>query len=428
MFKNIFSTILTRLFTAALTLVIVIINARQLGAENLGTIGLIMLSVTIIQLFNNFVGGGALIYMTPRVGVFRLFIPSLAWIFPMTILISLLLSLIGSFSPRLEIIPSGYLPEVMALALMVSLTSMNFMLILGLEKVRVYNVISLIQILVLLGLLCCFIFLFHIQDVMAWFWAIFSSYVLVFAISLKQILPALKIIPLKGMKSLLKEILKFGSYIQFANIFQQLNYRLSYYIIDFFSGRAALGVFSVGVQISEGVWLIPRSIGMVQYARISNEMDPEYAKRVTLSLAKITWLLTLLVMILLILIPGFLFQLIFGEEFRQIRPVIASLGVGIITLSVSMVFSQFFSGVNRPYHNTISSAIGLIFTLVSGLLLIPGWGIIGAGITASLSYTAATLYQFIVFSRVSRLKARDFLIRKPEVLLLIGELKKVVNK
>ena len=305
---------------------------------------------------------------------------------------------------------------------------MNFMLILGLEKVRVYNVISLIQILVLLGLLCCFIFLFHIQDVMAWFWAIFSSYVLVFAISLKQILPALKIIPLKGMKPLLKEILKFGSYIQFANIFQQLNYRLSYYIIDFFSGRAALGVFSVGVQISEGVWLIPRSIGMVQYARISNEMDPEYAKRVTLSLAKITWLLTLLVMILLILIPGFLFQLIFGEEFRQIRPVIASLGVGIITLSVSMVFSQFFSGVNRPYHNTISSAIGLIFTLVSGLLLIPGWGIIGAGITASLSYTAATLYQFIVFSRVSCLKARDFLIRKPEVLLLIGELKKVVNK
>lgn len=427
MFKNIITTIFTRIFTAALTLIIVVINARQLGAGNLGTISLIILAVTIIQLVNNFVAGGALIYMTPRVGVFRLIIPAVVWTFTSTLIVSFFLFALGSFSYKLEIIPEGYFFEVLSLALVISLASMTLNFLLGLEKVTAFNLISILHIILALACLCSFIFLFHNHSVMAYYWALFISHSLAFIIGLSYILPSVEIVPLGGMKQLLKEIFRFGSYIQVANLFQQLNYRLSYYIIDFFSGRLALGVFSVGVQVSEGVWLIPRSIGMVQYARISNQMDPLYANRLTLTLAKITWVVTSLAMIVLLLIPGFFFQFVFGSEFSQIRPVIVSLGVGIITLSVSMVFSQFFSGINRPYHNTLSSAIGLIFTLGAGLLLIPHWGIVGAGIAASISYTAATAYQFIVFSRLSQLKIKDFMIRKNEVKLLISELKKITR-
>lgn len=427
MFKNILSTIFTRLFTAAVTLLIVVINARQLGAGNLGTISLIILAVTIIQLFNNFVAGGALIYMTPRAGIFRLIIPAVVWTVSCTLIISFFLWSLGSFSEKLDIIPKGYFYEVISLALIISLSSMTLNFLLGLEKVIAFNLISIVHITLTLACLCSFIFIFHNHSVMAYYWALFISHSLVFLIGLFNILPSVKIVPLAGMKQLIKEIFRFGFYIQVANFFQQLNYRLSYYIIDFFSGRLALGVFSVGVQVSEGVWLIPRSIGMVQYARISNQMDPLYANRLTLTLAKITWVVTLLAMVVILLIPGIFFQLVFGAEFSQIRPVIASLGVGIITLSVSMVFSQFFSGINRPYHNTVSSAIGLVFTLGAGLFLIPRWGIIGAGITASISYTVATAYQFIVFMNVSHLKARDFLIRESEVQLLISELKSLIR-
>jgi len=423
MFKNIIGTIITRVFIAVFTLLIVVINARQLGAGNLGTISLIMLAVTIIQLFNNFVGGGALVFLTPRVGVYRLIIPAFVWTCLVTILVAALLLFLGSFSHKLEIIPAGFFPEVVLLAFIISMSSMNFMLLIGLEKVKAYNMIGLIQIITLFLSLMGFVFLFHNKTVTSYIWAVFISYALVFMISLGRILPYVKRVPLTGMKQLLKDILRFGTYVQFANIFQQLNYRLSYYIVDFFTGRMALGILSVGVQVSEGLWLIPRSIGMVQYSRISNEKDPQYAKRLTLTLAKITWIVTFVAMIILLLIPGFLFQWVFGKAFDQIRPVIASMGVGILTLSISMIFSQFFSGTNKPYHNTISSAIGLVFTLGFGLLLIPVWGIIGAGITASISYTSATLYQFIVFCRISRLKAKDFIIRKSEIRLFIREMK-----
>jgi Na+-driven multidrug efflux pump len=59
------------------------------------------------------------------------------------------------------------------------------------------------------------------------------------------------------------------------------------------------------------------------------------------------------------------------------------------------------------------------------LLLIPKYGMVGAGVSASFSYTFATLYQFIVFSRMTKLRLRDFLISRAEIRLLYGEIKKI---
>jgi len=229
------------------------------------------------------------------------------------------------------------------------------------------------------------------------------------------------------MKLLCREVLRFGTYVQFANIFQQLNYRLSYYFVDFFLGRASLGVFTIGVQLSEALWLIPRSIGMVQITRISNERDQLYATRLTLILLKISWILTLVLLIILLLIPNAFFQLVFGPEFSQVKIVIATLGLGIVTLSISIILSQFFSGINRPYHNTISSAIGLLLTVGLGFFMIPRFGLIGAGITSAASYIATTIYQFVVFSRMSKFSASDLFLKRSELRLLFNEMKSILK-
>ena len=76
----------------------------------------------------------------------------------------------------------------------------------------------------------------------------------------------------------------------------------------------------------------------------------------------------------------------------------------------------------------ISSAIGLIFTVVLGFLLIPRFGIIGASITASISYTASMIYQFIIFSRMSHLGIKDFILTKGEIKLLVSETRNFLNR
>ncbi|MDP1624041.1 MAG: polysaccharide biosynthesis C-terminal domain-containing protein [Bacteroidales bacterium] len=427
MFKKIIGTIGTRALTAVLAFITWTLNAQYLGPENVGTISLIIFSVAIIQLFTNFIAGAALIYLTPRTGIYKLFIPAYIWSLTVTLLAAGGLQVLGTMFPILEIIPAGYFLPVMFLALVMSLTTANYMLLLGLERVKSYNIISLVQIVILFLILLLMLFGVRLLDVMAYYWAIFISYLIAMVFGLFVLIPSLKKVPLTNMKALLLEILRFGSYVQFANIFQTMNYRLSLKFVDYFIGRGAVGVLALGMQLAEGMWLISRSIATVQYSRLSNEMNYDYSVRLTLTLAKISWVVTGFAMLIVLAIPNSVFITIFTAGFEDVKMVIASLALGIVALSVSMIFSGFFSSINKPYHNTVSSATGLIFTIGLGLWLIPAYGIMGAGISATVSYSFVTLYQFIVFSSMTKLTARDFLLTRKEISLLYREIKKAVT-
>jgi len=226
MFRNILGTIGIRAINALLTLFIIVLNARCLGAEGVGTISLIILAVTIIQLLTNLIGGSAVIYMTPRVGVYRLLLPAYMWSILISFAGAFSMELIGQLIPSVEIIPNGYLMEVLVLTLVVSLTSVHFMLILGLEKISTFNWVNLIQITALILILIVFYFINDYRNVMAYFWAYFISYLLTYLITLIRLIPHVKPVPLNGLSKIIKDLLRFGTYVQVANIFQQLNYRL----------------------------------------------------------------------------------------------------------------------------------------------------------------------------------------------------------
>jgi O-antigen/teichoic acid export membrane protein len=427
MFRKIIGTIGTRALTAVLAFTTWILNANYLDPEKVGTISLMIFSVAIIQLFTNFVAGAALIYLTPRTGIYKLFIPAYTWSFIITFLAAVLMELLAGIFPVLEVIPAGYFIPVLCLAWVMSFASANYMLLLGLERVKSYNLISLVQAVVLFLILLLMLFGIRLFDVMAYYWAIFLSYCLAMLMGIIVLYPSFKKVPLTGMKELVKEILRFGTYVQFANIFQTMNYRLSLKFVDHYTGRGAVGILSLGLQLAEGLWLISRSIATVQYSRLSNAMNYDYSVRLTLTLAKITWVVTGFAMLILLAVPKSVFEAIFTARFGDVKMVIASLAIGIVTLSVSMIFSGFFSSINKPYHNTISSAIGLIFTVGVGLLLVPRYGIMGAGISATISYSFLTLYQFIIFSRMTKLRIRDFMLTRAEINLLFGELKKIAG-
>lgn len=416
MIRNIITTIRTRVLIAVGTLVIVTLNARFLGAANVGTISLIILSITIVQTVNNFVGGGALVYLVPRTELFNLFIPAYLWAIITSFLVVIIIHLIG-------LIPTGYFVHVMFLSLLLSLSSINCLILLGKERIKAYNNINLLQLLLLLGFLLLFLFIGKRRDVMIYLYSLYISNIFVFLSGLFLVFPYLKFQALKGIFPVVKEIFRFGTVMNIGNIFQLFNYRLSYYFMETFLGRASVGIYSVGAQLAEGIWIISRSISIVQYSRISNADDKNYSIRLTLNLIKVTSVITLLSLIILLVLPTYFFGVLFGKEFAGIKIVMLALAVGILMLSISIILSSFFSGIGKPVHNAIGSGIGLIFTVVLGLLFIPRMGIMGAGLVASITYSVATLYQFIVFFRYAKLKATDFLLKKEELLMIKNEFK-----
>lgn len=416
MIRKIISTTASRLVIALLNLAIIWLLARKLGAEGVGTVSLVVLGISIIQMVSALVGGSALVYMVPRHPLMQLLMPAWIWAVVVSAAGSLLL---GWFS----LVPHEYMLDLFWISLLQSYFSINQNVLLGKEKVFQFNLLAVLQVMLVLASLLVLFGGFHLFSVSAYIIALYISFGSVFLISYLLIY---RYTSLSGWwnRAIFRDTFRFGGYLQAASFMQLFNYRLSYYIIEKYFDRATLGVFSIGVQISESVWIISKSIAMVQYARIANSTDEAYAHRLTSDFIKITGLITVAILAVLLVLPAQFFVLIFKAGFSNVTEVILSLSPGILAVALSLMLSHYFSGSGKPWHNTISSGIGLIFTVGLGFTLIPVYGISGAGLTASAAYMAGMLYQLFIFIRRSPNGWRCLQLKQSDFAGLLTELRK----
>lgn len=401
MLKKIFTTTATRILTSIASLGTVTVAARALGAEGMGTISLFILGISMIQMLIAWFGGSVLVYMSGKHPLIQLLVPAWIW--------ALVFSAGGSlFLTLFNLAPAEFSFDLFTISFLQSVFAINQNIQIGKEKILQYNLAAISQSVVMLTALAILIWISPDPQPKAYIQAMYVSFsvaaLLSFSGIYKQITPASVF-----NKQVIKEVFRFGGYVQTAGILQLFNYRLSYYLIEKFFDRATLGVFSIGVQISESVWIISKSIALVQYSRISNSNDNSYNVRITLEFIRFTAVFTLTVLLLLLLLPGDFFIFIFRSEFGNISEVILSISAGIFSVAISLMFSHYFSGSGKPWHNTISSGIGLIFTVSLGLILIPKLGITGAGLTSSIAYSAGMIYQLIVFKYMTKTGLLNFI-------------------
>ncbi len=420
MFRNIIGTIGSKLLLALMSFLIVTISTNNLGPEGYGYISLIMLGITMVHMVNNFVGGPALIYLIPRYRLFKLFVPSYLWAFISSVSVTFLLY---SF----DLIPQGSGIHIMCLSFFCSINSINQVVLLGKEKIKKYNQVTLVQLASMLLSLAIFFLVLKQKNIEAYIYSLYIQYLAGFILGYLYIHKDICKPSDHNNSGFVKDIIKYGTITQTGNIIQLLNYRLSFYIIDSYAGKAVLGAYNAGVQLAEGLWLIGKSLALIQYSKISNVKDKLFAKDFSIQLLKINVLCTLMLIIPVFLLPTSLFQFIFGEKFTQVKEVFIYLSPGIVAMAGSIIFSHYFSGLGKIYINTIASSIGLIFTLIAGFVLIPRMGLYGAAITASMSYVAIVTFQFILFLNMSKTKARELLINKKDKDLALQKLREIYH-
>ena len=420
MVKKIIGTAATRIINAIIMLMVLFVATKNLGAEIYGTVTLIILAVTIIHLIHNFVGGSAVVYFVPRTNIFHVYLPAVLWAFISALAGAYILDLIGK-------IPEGFTWHVMILALLHSLTTLNQNVMLGKERIQHFNLVSVLQFAVLLGTLAYLIFIGGEKQVLTYVKALYMGYGSAFLLSTILIYKFINFSELNSGGKIVSRVLNYGWKAQLANVLQFFNYRLNFYILESFFNRAILGVFSAGVQLSEGMWIIGKSVGMVQFSRTANSSDKNYVRRLNINLVKLTFTLTLIILVIVLLIPADVFVTLFGEEFARVKTVILSLAPGILVVPCSMLFSAYFSGTGKPHISTIGSGVGLVATLIIGFSIIPVYGLVAAGITASATYVMVGIYLFTRFLKISGSKPKEFLFKKSDWNFLIKEMQKAWN-
>jgi len=103
---------------------------------------------------------------------------------------------------------------------------------------------------------------------------------------------------------------------QAGNIVQTLNYRLDSYLVLLFVNAAGVGLYAVGVALSEGLWLAANSIAIVLIPKLASS-DPEYAAKTTPLVCRNTMLATALAAGGLAAVSPLAVPFLFGNDFRD---------------------------------------------------------------------------------------------------------------
>lgn len=410
MLKKILGTISTRYLIALLNLALIFINAKVLGIEGVGWVGILMASINIAVIFNSILCGNTIVYFMNRYSMRAIFVPSYLWTF------------IGSAGACLFMFATGLLPQAYAwdiylLSIINSLVTANARFLLGKDHIKGFNLTHIFQ-----GGLLFFVvlYLYYVadrQEVQSYVSALYVTNGTAFAVSLFLLIPSLReewssssAVSPKSMIELLKEMFRYGLWSGADNLAEVCTTRLNYFLIQRLAGMGSVGLLDAGTKISESVWHISRSVSYIEYSSIARTPQPEEQRQITLKLFKLTLCAMSLVMFCIVCIPEWVYtDYLFNAQFEGMRKVIIGLSVGIITLGCNSIIGHYFIGSGKIRYSAFSSIVGLITLALSGSLLIPIAGVVGSAISTSIAFTAMLVFSLTLFMRQTHTRLSELL-------------------
>ena len=406
MFKQILNTFFTKILSGIFNLVIVIIISNYLGADGKGLQGIVLTTISVIVIITGIIGPGGLTYLLPRIPFPLLIIPSYIWAFIMVVLMWVGLLLIN-------IIPNEYILHVVLLSLISSVRGINNSILHAKKKIQKVNFVSIFQIIITLLVIIYLIIYKEILSVESYVIGLYFGFgvsmLISFVYTWKEYINSSYIFPFYKYLIGIKKHFKYGGYNQLDVLAQVLSFRLAYYFLNYYADTSQVGIYSNAVSIIESVWIISRSIAYVQHSRIVNSRDKSYSSYLTLDFIKLSGFFAFMAIVVLVFIPAEFYQFVFGNEFGDMRMAILALSPGILFFSISFIISSYFSGTGKHYINSISSIVGLIVIVLSSLILIPLYGIVGAGLAASLSYFSTTMIKIINFCKIAEVTTKQMI-------------------
>ena len=387
MIRKILHTIFTKFSSAGLGFLTIILISQILGVEAKGEQAIMVYNINLLLMLFTLIGNSTLIYLTPRKDFSNLIIPSFLWIVITAILVSL-------FFPNICVL----------IAVLAAISEINQFLLLGKQKISQANILKLIYPLVSFSYILILWLLNRFDSVEDFITAMLIAYIVSFfygIFALRDEYKNIKLISKQELTSSFKTLFSLGVTKQIGYIAQSMNYRLCFYFLGFYCGETLVGIYSNAVSLSEAVMLFGSSLALVQYSSLSNNEDDSSSKQFSWKMSKINGIFTALALLVLCLLPSEVYSFVFGKGFEEISQAIRILSIGVLPLSIASNFTQYFYAKGNFKISTFASIIGLVITIIAGLILIPKYQLQGAALAATLSYftTFAIEFYFFVFRK-----------------------------
>lgn len=400
-------TFLSRFFILFLSFGLVIFTTNIWGSEGKGLISIVIANAAIISFFSGIFAGGSSSYFATRFKVEEI----MPWSYLWAIIIGVAMPFIFSFAN----IQGDYLFYLIGISVFSALLATNVSLFIGKKDIKRYNIYTVLQQLLHVVFLLIIFFILKITDVTTYFSAQILCLGTLFCTSLWHVMKNIQFKEIRFSKDVFISMFEYGWKTQLSAFIQFLNYRLSFYFLEYYEGLAVVGIFSVGITFAEAIWTITRSMAVVLYSEVINSKSREESIQKTKNAVKITLWITVIFLAAVLIIPDNMYSWIFGEDFGQTRKIVFFLSMGILAIATSDMVGHYFSGIRQLNILNIKSLVGLFFTVILSIVIIPTWGILGACMVTTVSYIASATLLFYKFYKNTDFKLKYYIVTKNEI-------------
>jgi O-antigen/teichoic acid export membrane protein len=215
----------------------------------------------------------------------------------------------------------------------------------------------------------------------------------------------------------IRSLLSYGIKAHLVLLVAFLSYRASLYILRYYHTDAAVGQFSIALNVSEVLLFVPNSFGLVLFSKAASSRT-EDADALTPIASRNVFLLTFIAAVALGLTAPVLVPLLFGKAFApSVLPFLILLP-GVVVFSIYRMLSYDIVARGHPLRVSATAAAGLACNIGVCFLLVPSMGAAGAAWGNVAGYVMSSIIVTILFIHLTGTRLRDILLfRRSDVRL-----------
>lgn len=388
MIRKLAHTALSKGTVAIINFFILLISSRYLGPVSRGEIGIFLLNIAIMQVLAEVYTGYSIIHFMHGARFRRLLRDGL--------LVILIVSTCGTFFVQLmqRDVTGNFISHLMATVL-VLVHTFFMVLLLGLKRLRVYNILAVLQPLLLAGFLVVLIFAGHNYTFNSYYLALLLSFLATACCSgfflWRTGVPA-------GSRYELKTLLSRGAQFQASLLMFMFINRYNYYLL---SDNKAVGLYNVGSTLVEAALLPSYATGAILLSQSSEKDNNGF------SLARICMVTGLFATIATWLVPDDLMTFLLGPSYAGITGIMRVYALTLVPQSILIVLSNYFAGAGHQSLVLRAYLPAFVIVLVSAPVMVSNGGTFGAALAAILGFVCSAALMLKQLYRLDKNRFRS---------------------
>jgi O-antigen/teichoic acid export membrane protein len=213
---------------------------------------------------------------------------------------------------------------------------------------------------------------------------------------------------------LIRQTFSYGVRAHLGNLRPMESLQLDLAAVFVLLGPRAAGLYTISISSTIALRAAGASLGMVAFPSVASAVGIQRRREALGRWFRLGLLMLAPPAVVLGVLAGFLVPLVYGAAFEGAVPVVRILAISSVMASLSIVLGDFLRGAGEPLMASLSEAASLAVGVLLLALLIPRYGIIGAGLAASGAYAAAVTASLLFALRVVGLRPSELLMPNRE--------------